>query len=158
MWGDTFADALAAHAAAAYKAWLALPADDVTGRRGYVEAEFALCRRVGWSDLYAHRYLALLHEIIDAKVEATCKGDYQSEFLTELNHWAATEVLPFAAPLLTAATPTSSSSSSSSGGGDKAARMTVADVQQLLSTSLCKVRLLLPPSRPLLRTTTTAPI
>ena len=99
LWGDSFTEALLAHASFAYQTWQAQPS--LEGRETYLLTEFGFCQRIGWTDLYANQYMSLLHDIIDTKVEDLCKGDFQNNFLVELNEWTEAEVLAFAAPILT---------------------------------------------------------
>ena len=99
LWGDSFTEALLAHAAFAYQTWQEQPSLD--DRKTYLLTEFGFCQRIGWTDLYANQYMSLLHDIIDTKVEDLCKGDFQNNFLVELNEWTEAEVLAFAAPILT---------------------------------------------------------
>ena len=99
LWDDSFTEALLAHAAFAYQTWQKQPS--LERRKTYLQTEFGFCQRIGWTDLYAKQYMSLLHDIIDTKVEDLCKGDFQNNFLVELNEWTEAEVLAFAAPILT---------------------------------------------------------
>ena len=62
LWGDSFTEALLAHAAYAYQTWQAQPS--LEGRKTYLLTEFGFCQRIGWTDLYAKQYMSLLHDII----------------------------------------------------------------------------------------------
>jgi hypothetical protein len=93
LFPEIFVLALTAHARLAFKRWLRYPKSSRSC--SFIE-EFQLCKKFGWSDIYSQKYINMLHEAIEEKVENLCKGEYQTEFLPELRQYVDVTILPFA--------------------------------------------------------------
>lgn len=93
LFPEIFVLALTAHARQAFKKWLRYPNNN---RLCSIIEEFQLCKKFGWTDIYSQKYINMLHEAIEEKVESLCKGEYQTEFLPELRQYVDVTILPFA--------------------------------------------------------------
>ena len=93
LFPEIFVLALTAHARVAFKKWLRHPK---SSRSCSIIEEFQLCKKFGWTDIYSQKYINMLHEAIEEKVENLCKGEYQAEFLPELRQYVDATILPFA--------------------------------------------------------------
>ena len=97
LFPELFILALNAHARHAFKKWLQFPECD---RLISVAKEFQICKRFTWTVLYRQKYVDMLHETIDERVEKLCKGEHQTEFLPDLRDYIDTTILPFAQEIL----------------------------------------------------------
>ena len=97
LFPELFILALTAHARQAFKKWLQFPECD---RLLSVAKEFQMCKKFTWTVLYRQKYIDMLHETIDERVEKLCKGEHQTEFLPDLREYIDTTILPFAQEIL----------------------------------------------------------
>ena len=96
--GKLFINTLSIHCKVAYKKWVNM--SDSVERSRFTCEEFSACKSYQWVELYYKQYLSLFCEIIQKKVNMDCQGEYQKEFLPELNHWIDEDMYPFATDLL----------------------------------------------------------
>lgn len=97
LFPEIFIEALRVHAEQAYRKWLR---QSTLNRTAYLIQSFELCRKFGWTALYRMKYVNMIHEIIEEKVGNLCSGEYQTEFLPNLQQWLDATILPFAQEIL----------------------------------------------------------